>query len=357
MSNELLAKLKGYGRTFVVHSNTNRYAAVAAMGAMMGRSQEAGAYFHFSEELIPPSQAPGASPSLPTTSGNLIIDFKADWVHYLREIGLGACDLKFDKSRSVEENTMRFLNAHNRRIPEPSPRTVHESRELSIPQEYEQDYSVLKGAIRSGGDLRPYLSRDIIKKRKPDKNDGLLNSWGIQHLHFRPEGTGHLLFCKITASNLFAIQVLPHDENGLWVNEQLIQILHDNWPEEIASGRLQGIPAEAHASDKRIELRGYNANFITTTKDGTQYLAPGGGLMASGDCAEDRLNCDKVFGELRYWQEVTEKSEAEIRSSLNWLPTQPLHMKMMFENRKCCIHEATKGIRIAFDFSTGGSDS
>lgn len=358
MSNDVLAKLKGYKRTFVVHSNANRYAAVAAMGAMMGRSQEAGTYFQFSAELIPTIQAPGVSHSPPTTaSGNLTADFKADWVRYLREIGLPACDLNFDDSRIVEENTMRFLNAYNRRIPPPQPRTVHESRELSIPHEYEQDYLALKEIIRSGGDLRPYLSRDIIKKKRPDRNDGLLNAWGIQHLHFRPDGTGHLLFCKITASNVFAIQVLPHDEDGLWVNEQLMQILHENWPEEIASGRLHGIPAEAYATDKRVELRGYNANFITTTKDGTQYLAPGGGLMASGDSAEDRLNCDKIFGELKYWQDVTEKSEAELRAALRWPLSQPLRMKMMFDNRRFCIYEATKAIRVTFKASTGGSDS
>ena len=68
---------------------------------------------------------------------------------------------------------------------------------------------MLKEAIKVGADLRPYLSRDIIKKRKPDKNDGLLNSWGIQHLHFRTGGTGHLLFCRITSANVFALQVLP----------------------------------------------------------------------------------------------------------------------------------------------------
>lgn len=353
MSKDLLSKLKGSRATFVVHSN-DRFAAVAAMAAMLGRGREVGSYFQFSEELIPTIPASGAYDS---ASVHLAADFKADWADYLREVGLPACDLKFDESRSVKENTMRFLNAYNRRIPSAQPRTVRESRELSIPQEYEQDYSVLKEAIRSGDDLRPYLSRDIIKKKRPDRNDGLLNAWGIQHLHFRPEGTGHILFCKITVSNVFAIQVLPHDEDGLWVNEQLMEILHENWPEEIARGRLHGIPAEAHATNKRVELRGYNANFITTTKDGTQYLAPGGGLMASGDCAEDRLNCNKIFSELKYWQEVTKKSEAEIRTALNWLSSQPLWMKMMFNNRKFCIFEVTKAIRVAFNVSTGGSDS
>jgi hypothetical protein len=53
------------------------------------------------------------------------------------------------------------------------------------------------------------------------------------------------------------------------------------------------------------------------------------------------------------WQWLTEKSEVGIRSSLNWFPSLPPQMKMMFDNRKCCIHEATKGIRIAFIFPTG----
>lgn len=260
MGKDFLSKVKGYSSTFVVHSNTSQYAAVAAMAAMLGRGREAGLYFQFSEELIPTIQAPGDSDSFSAAaSGKLTVDFEADWADYLREIGLPACDLKFDESRSLKDNTMRFLNAYNRRIPPPQPRTVHESRELSIPHEYERDYLALKEIIRSGGDLKPYLSRDIIKKKRPDRNDGLLNAWGIQHLHFRPEGTGYLLFCKIAATDLFVIQTLPHDEGGLWVNEQLLQILHDNWPEEIASGRLRGLPL-------RLMLRTSGLSFVDTMR-------------------------------------------------------------------------------------------
>jgi hypothetical protein len=205
MSNDLLAKLKGYKNTFVVHSNANRYAAVAAMGAMMGRSQEAGAYFHFSDDLIPTVQSVEAAETKGESESNsLKVDFQADWAGFLRRTGLPSCDLRFDESRTLKENTMRYLNAHNRRIPPPQPRTVHESRELSIPLKYEQDYLALKEVIRSGSDLKPYLSRDIFKKKRHDKNDPMLNAWEIQHMHFRREGTGHILFCKITASSVFA---------------------------------------------------------------------------------------------------------------------------------------------------------
>jgi len=355
MSKDLLSKLKGNRATFVVHSN-HPFAAVAAAGAMMGRAQEAGSYFEFSDALIPTVKLSGDSGSI---SGQLVADFTADWADYLRRTGLPSCGLKFESAtrlklktpaQVVEENTMRLLNAH-RRIPLAKPRAVHESRELSIPHEFAQDYLALKEIIRTGVDLKPYLSRDILKKRRPDKNDCVLNAWGFQHLHFRPHGTGHILFSKITNSDVFAIQAFPHDDDGLWVKDELIEIMHVNWPKEIACGILRGLPPNegGHEPEKRVQLRGYNANFITTTKDGTQYLAPGGGLMTSGDCAEDRLNCDKIFSELKYWQEVTGKSEAELRTALHWSPSQSLRMKMMFDNCKFCIYEATSGIRVGFN--------
>jgi len=40
MGKDFLSKVKGYSSTFVVHSNTSQYAAVAAMAAMLGRGRE-----------------------------------------------------------------------------------------------------------------------------------------------------------------------------------------------------------------------------------------------------------------------------------------------------------------------------
>jgi hypothetical protein len=317
---------------------------------MMGRSQEAGAYFHFSDDLIPAIQAEEAAETVcESESRTLKVDFKNDWVRFLRQAGLPSCSLRFDDSLTLDENTMRFLNANNRRIPVPAPRAVHESRELSIPQEYEQNYLVLKEAIRSGADLRPYMSRDIIKKGIPDKNDPLLNSWGIQHLHFRPKGTKQILFCLISATDVFVIQALPHDDD-VWVDDCLLRILHDNWPKEIAHRQLNGLSPENFEKGEAFELRCHNANYTTTMADGKVYLAPGGGLMASGDCSEDALDCHKIFTELDNLQKVVADIEANIRTALSWPTSERLWLKMAFDNRKYCIYEATRGIRIALRF-------
>jgi hypothetical protein len=343
----LLAKLKGKTRTFVVHSNTSPYAAAAAMGAVMGRSQALGPYFHFSAKRISGVQAepaPGAVGEL--APSNLSVDFIGDWSEFLRQKGMTVCGLKYDQSRTLEENTMRYLNAQNRRIPSTARRAVHESRELSVPQEYEPDYIALKSLISSGGDLKPYLSRDVLKKKRPDKNDALLNAWGIQHLHFRPEGTAHIPLCRITDTDVFVVRALPHDHD-VWVDTLLLQILHDNWPKEIAAGKWHGVPGEAMQSSERFSLRNQNANFGTTVRDGTVYLAPGGGLMASGDCSEDRTDCDKIFAELTYWQEIVRSNAARFGAALNWPVSEELSIRMIFEDRECCLYEPTTGSRLS----------
>jgi len=346
---DLPSKLKGYKNTFVVHSNSGPFAATAAMASMLGRGKEFGSYFRFSDQLIPAIESLDPADAVASEPNTLSADFKADWASFLRNTGLPACDLQFDESRTLDENTMRYLNAYNRRIPPAVPRTVHESPELSIPSAFEQDYLILREAMRSGDDLRPYMSRDFIKKKRPDKNDGLLNAWGIQHFHFRPEGTEHLLFCKITDSNIFVIQVFPHDPD-IWVDDRLIEIMHTNWPDEIKAGKLYGISPEAFPAHKRFALRNQNTNFPITTSDNTVYLAPGGGLMASGDNSEDRLNCAKIFAELDYWQKLVTDNVAEVRAALNLDdPFKILSIKMMFDNRGYCLYEPNTGTRITFN--------
>ncbi len=354
MGDEFLAKTKGFSRTFVIHSNTNPYAAAAAMGMIAARSQEAGPYFRASDSFVP--MVDGLAPeelNNDCAPNQIDTDFKGDWVRYLRTTGLPACGLKYENGRTPEENTMRFLNAYNRRIPSLKSRAVHESRELSIPPEYRADYEILVTLIKAGGDLKPYLSRDIPKKKRPDKHDSLLDCWGIQHLHFRAydphfrtDGTEPLLFCVLTESDVFAIQSLRHNAEYLWVNTQLIQILHDNWPEIIARAKHSGLRPEVFPAAKRHSLRGYNANFAITVADGTVYLPLAGGTMASGDSEEDRVNCDKIFSELKHWRSVITQNTPAIRSALNMPASKKLVVRMAFNNRDCCFYEPTRATRL-----------
>jgi hypothetical protein len=347
MCEEFLSKIKGSKSTFVIHSNANPYAAAAVMGNIAARSQEAGSYFRLSDNFIPMVDGFASEEfNANVVPDQIDVDFKNDWIGYLRTTGFPECSLEYKDSCTPEENTMRFLNAYNRRIPAMKPRMVHESRELSVPCKYRLDYEKLVAVIKAGGDLKPYLSRDILKKKHPDKNDPLLNSWGIQHLHFRTEGTDQLLFCVIAESDVFVIQILPHEAKHLWVNTQLIQILHENWPELILRAKHDGLCPEAISAAKRHSLRSHNANFAVTVADGTVYLPLAGGTTTSGDSMEDWVNCVKIFSELEHYQNIVVQNALAIRTALNMPASQKLVVRMAFNNCVCCLYEPTKATRI-----------
>jgi len=271
------------------------------------------------------------------------VDFRSDWKEFI-ERDLTSFGLQYEKLGSLEDNTLRYLNA-KRRVAHRTGRKVHESKELCIPKEYSADYSSLKTLIEGGGNLEPYLSRDI-QKNNADKNDGLLNAWGIQHLHFRPHGTADVLFVKITDTDIFVIQSLPHGRghSDVWVNPVLLQILHDNWP-QMATGKVVGLHAESLTNKDRGILRQKNVNFATVVSDGKVYLAPGGAVTSSGHCSVDICDADKIFADLDYWQKLVEANEQAFRSALGIPLGEVLSIKMMFEDRECCLYEPARGVR------------
>jgi len=111
----------------------------------------------------------------------------------------------------------------------------------------------------------------------------------------------------------------------------LLQILHDNWP-ETAEGRVAGIPGDSLLASERLALQYRNRNFATPMSDGTVYLSPGGGVMESGQCADDRVASDRIFGYLAYWQRVVEDNAANFRAALGIPSPEELALHLTFEN-------------------------
>lgn len=272
------------------------------------------------------------------------VDFRNDWKEFL-EKEMATYGLQYAPSKSVAENTGRYLNA-KRRIPRRTPRNIHESGELRIPLQYLQDYEELKRFMRTGGDLKLYLSRDV-QKEHADKNDKLLNAWGIQHLHFRPSGTGDVLFVKITDADVFVIQCLSHGcgHSDVWVDTTLPRILHENWP-DIEVGKLVGIHADPLTPTQMLSLRKNNANFAIALSDGTVCVSPNGGLTSSGRCVSDIIDNDRIIASLDYNQKLIEANELSFREALNLAPSEELSIKLIFDNdHECWLYEPNKQAR------------
>jgi hypothetical protein len=280
------------------------------------------------------------------------VDLAKDWNDFLKN-DMPALGLGYDLAQSAWENTLRYLGA-KRRVPRQVPRNVHEARELCIPPTLASDYAALKKLIEQGGNLTAYLSRDIGKK-KADKNDRLLNAWGIQHLHFRPGGTSDVLFVKFTDSEAFVLQTLPHGSGhpGTWVDTSLLEILHNNWP-EAADGKIAGIAGEPLTSKQREALRKVNANFATEMPGGVVYLGPGG-LTASGHCVYDIQETDGIFEGLAKWQRIVESNETNFREALGVFPPEELSIRLMIVAGNWWLYEPVTQRRLLLTQERGAN--
>jgi hypothetical protein len=275
------------------------------------------------------------------------LNFKNDWKEFLSS-KLTEMGFQYDNQISLEDNTIRYFKI-KRRIISNKPRAIHESKELHVPSGHYKAYLDLKEIISRGGDIHPYLSRRI---KNVDNNDLLLNEWGIHHLHFLPEGTKDILFIRFTDQDAFIIQSLPHgpDHSDVWVNTMLIDIINKNWSESKAQYNVINILGEELNAKERVNLRNKHYNVAVKVSDGKSYVVPGGGIMASGDCLSDIINCDKLFANLSYREELVRVNEANFRNALKISTTDPLEIKLMFGDQECWLCEPTRNVTFQLNF-------
>jgi len=284
------------------------------------------------------------------------VNLRDDWREFV-EAEAPKLGLRYSATSTLEQNTIAFLNARRRSVPR-LPRVVHESREFRSQRigQHATDYLVLKKLIGEGGDLTPYLSRDVQRSRSGE-NDKTLNAWGLHHLHFRPSGTRDVLFARITDSAVFVVMFLPHgsQHRDTWVDPSLLRILHENWP-EVGSRELRGISPEVLTSDQRIALRKNNVNFAVAMRGDTAHVGAEVGIAVDGRCIQDVLDSDRTFAELNRWQQIVEENESAIRAALNAPLPEELWIRVKFEEDGCCFYEAVRNVRIALRVQERASD-
>jgi hypothetical protein len=188
---------------------------------------------------------------------------------------------------------VKYYSARKRKISK-ARRTVLRSPELNamvLTADQESALNRIEADSKAGADLTPYLSTQITRL---SNNDALLNDWGIHHLHLGAPAlpfvkrTGPVLFVRVHQMTLLFLTILDHSPGcEPWIEEELIEIIHRNWPEVIARYRPPGVVAgSARSPGSRSKMREAGLTVLTMTKDGTIYVPPGGGYMQSGDSTD-----------------------------------------------------------------------
>ena len=177
-------------------------------------------------------------------------------------------------------------------------------------------FDALVRKVEQGDDLRPHLSTLI---RKPDLNDPLLNDWGVHHFHLgttlEPSGfvqrTGPLLFALVRPDDFHIIGVFEHGE---WTRDDIVEVLHSNWPQVLARWRAGGVKraGDPWNANRRKAFRKAGLYLPTETRDGTVYVLLGGGYVSSGASLEALRRSDRTRTAIRVLQEDVLRRAGEL---------------------------------------------
>ena len=247
--------------------------------------------------------------------------------------------ISFPESADLNHLASRYLEMRIRRI-EPVPRKVHFSEEThdslgnlsreADPKVHEKALEAwgtvfyLRHLFESGDTVVPFQSREV-NNTEPRKPDGLLWDYAMHHLHLSRKDGRHgfvkgsrwLLFAIVADQDVFFVDVRPHvdPEKFQWVHQDLLDIVHNNWPELTENRLLHGVTGTKVTNAEKLELRRKNVNLAHEV--GGRAIAPlGFGTTADGHSALCRFLAYKFLHKLKQYQRTLDSSPEELRAIL-----------------------------------------
>ena len=302
-----------------------------------------------------------------------------DWVAFIRNQLESLCErFRISTKRVLSLSEEDMIHTHfaviEYLIPQ-VPRNVLKSEEFTCPPDFDEGLSGIETKIRTGSDLNPHLSRgfkDVLKKgvryrlsknvRNTHKRklDFLFRHWGIHHLHLGSrvesdgfiERNGPLLFCRFDTEKAYFINVLPHGDNS-WTDQDMIRILHDNWPQSIEMYRIRGVSGLSRTitNESVRALRDGNVNTLVEVREGVVYISPGGGVMTSGHPMEPIWARDRAVDNLEQMEKVISEQIESIFAtarSVGFNPSDSLQFKLRNSDGEFYVEEVNCGFILRF---------
>ena len=226
------------------------------------------------------------------------------------------------KDYDLKNLLKHFFTVNRRRIIQKK-WDVHISKELKAKPVFSLIQDIIK-KLKDCDDVNDLISNRVRKldQNKDANTDLLLYEWGIFHLHLSPGKGDELLCVYFTEDSALLIDVLKHEKkeagNITWTNTNLIQIIHDNWPEAISRFRHQdNSPIQNLNVNQRRTLRQKAANTTVVLKDGTEYLPTGGGFTSSKHPISTIIQSDMLLNQVVGLEEAVKENEEMIIKTLS----------------------------------------
>lgn len=230
---------------------------------------------------------------------SITIDLKEDLQKYSKRI-ISNCGFKCGNN----EDYIRLYFNMQKRLISAVPRSVVKSKEFKCPHEYYRALEEIENKIQNGENLVPYMSDKILDLKYEDL---LLSDWNIHHLHLsrrkRADGfvkrSDYELFVYISNETIYFIQIYPHSKKHLYSTQEMVRIIHNNWPNMISKFRINGVLG---GTDKITDeghdfLRKKGVNTFVDLGNETLYVPFGGGYASNGSSVDVTRQSD-------YWKSL-----------------------------------------------------
>lgn len=257
------------------------------------------------------------------------------------------------KGFSLDDACFQYLNLR-RRLVDPLPRKVHFSKEFHCPDNLKAGLNLVKSKIEKGEDITPHLSG---KFKDLNYHDMMLNDWGVHHLHLgtkinRKTGlakrTGPILYVKFEREDAYFIQIMEHGE---WANDEIIKILHNNWPQILDLYLMRGVTEVKPkiSNEDRAALRKAGVSTVVEIAKGIVYMPLGGGYSSSGHGTSSVMQSMRAHNQLNrmelYIKENFQKYEDVIREQSSYKGNKfDFILKISDVDNKVHITEVNSGV-------------
>jgi len=224
---------------------------------------------------------------------------------------LHSLSVEFDTS---QDPIYQLNNWYHRAISQ-QPRSIVESRALSIPTERLNTYNFLKHEIKIGGNLNKFLHKPITKA---NFSDGFLNDLNLYHFHLgdgydeKNKGfiarSDYVAIAKVTPTEVIVLCIENHNKKinpNLWYDYKIIEILHCEFPSYLSNLKID---SDSNCIVENIEerktYRKSKMNCPIRMSDGTTYLLPGLGVDVSGNSLKAKISS---FQYVHIFNRISEK--------------------------------------------------
>ena len=205
---------------------------------------------------------------------------------------------EFNIKETPGENSFQDLTLIYSKLISQQPRRLLFSKSLTCPDEIKNGFELFKSKVLIGDTLNPHLSKRVLD---PKFNDGMLIDFGVYHFHLGTgvskdglgnnfsQRSGPVLAAFVDDSNVYCLKISDHGDD-LWLDEGLIEILHNEFPHTIAGSKIhRDIKVNDFIDINRKAARRAKFNTHITVSDGTTYLCTGGGATTAGNSLKSSM--------------------------------------------------------------------